>query len=76
MGMPIQKFIRYTVNAKVSDTQSGYWFENLTQAQGDTGVVQNNGFMPVAAWEAANPEQAYLALSEVAEKLDSCLASR
>lgn len=76
MGMPVQKYIRFTLNAKVSESGSQYRFENLTQASRNSGVVQNSGFIPVAAWESAEPERVYQALSDLADEMNRCISSR
>lgn len=64
----VKRFVRF----KLTATTDQYEFENLEQAQADSGVVPNSGFQPVGAFQGANPDQALASLEDIARKIDRC----
>lgn len=71
----IQKFLRFTVDIKQSDNANTYIFKDFATAQGNTGMLANNGFD--AKWsdiEELVPERGYDELDNLANKINNCLA--
>lgn len=71
---PIERSVRFTLNAKVGASETMFRFDRLEWAQLDTGVAANNGYDRIGAWEKARPELAAESLKLVADKLSSCLS--
>lgn len=71
---PIERSVRFTLNAKASVSETVFQFDRLEWAQLDTGIAANNGYSRIGAWEKAQPELAAASLKAIADKLNACLS--
>lgn len=74
-AIPIKRNIRYTMTAKIESEVLDIFFNKLEWAQLDTGGIRNDGYSPLGAWSGAQSDKALIALKNVAEKLNDCVAS-
>lgn len=71
--VPITNYVRYTLTVQKDKESLAFTFNNIRQAQSETGYLPNNGFGTVGNWEGANPSIMLKALEGEVLKINSCL---
>lgn len=71
----VTRFVRYTALIKPQGNRVSYTFHNIEQAQQDTGVMPNRGFVRVGVWADEDPDKVVATLNNEVEKVQSCLIS-
>ncbi|MNE97279.1 hypothetical protein D3C80_1955980 [compost metagenome] len=72
----VSRSVRYVLAANLEPSGLRLDFSKLEQAQINTGVANNTGYMKIGAWAGANPDLALAALESQAEDIKNCVSSR
>lgn len=69
----ITRYVQFDVGAERTGQGTRMTFTNLKQAQASTGVLANDGFSTIGAWEGTNPDLVLASLDAIGAKVGKCL---